>query len=196
MYSPVVDKTLECMCLVAFFGLLRCSEFTVRSVHSVTSFLKINDIVFASDNSMFTLLLRSSKTDPFRRGTKIQFFKNEHLCPVSSMYSFLRTVRCKSFLSNEPLFVDAHNQPFSRDLFISYLREVLNKLGYDENAFCGHSFRKGFASSMSSAGIKDNLIKSLGRWNSSCYSRYISVPASTLHEAQRKTISHNQKSEI
>ena len=122
---------------------------------------------------MFTLLLRSSKTDPFRKGIKILFFKNEHLCPVSSMFSFLRTVRCESFLSDEPLFVDAHNQPFSRDLFISYLRDVLNKLGYDENAFCGHSFRKGFASSMASAGIQDNLIKTLGRWNSSCYTNLV-----------------------
>ena len=176
VYSPVLDKTLECMCLLAFFGLLRCSEFTVRSIKSCTSYLKICDIVFCKDKSMFTFS-----------------FKNDLLCPVSCMYPFLISVRRQPFLSSAPLFVDTYNQPFSRELFISYLRDILNRLGYDKDAFCGHSFRKGFASSMSSAGIQDNLIKTLGRWNSSCYTRYISVPDDTLRDAQRKTIMHNLK---
>ena len=140
------------MCLVAFYGLLRCSEFTVRSLKAPCSFLKISDVEFSKDKSMFTLFLASSKTDPFRRGSRVQFFENELICPVSCMNSFLKSYRRKPILSNAPPpFVDMNNQPFSREVFISYLGDILTRLGYNKDAFCSHSFRKGSASAMAAA---------------------------------------------
>ena len=139
------------MCLIAFYGFLRSSEFTVRSLKAPCFFLKISDVEFSEDKSMVTLFLASSKTDPFRRGTRIQFFKNELICPVSCMNSFLKSYRRKPILSNAPLFVDMNNQPFSRGVFISYLGDILTRLGYNKDAFCGHSFRKGSASAMAAA---------------------------------------------
>ena len=152
LHSPAIDKTLECMCLVAFYGLLRCSGFTVRSLKAPYCFLKIIDVEFSKDKSMFTLFLASSKTDPFRKGSRVQFFKNELLCPVSCMNSFLKSYRRKPILSNAPLFVDMNNQSFSREVFISYPRDILTRLGYDKDVFCDHSFRKRSASAMA-AGV-------------------------------------------
>lgn len=186
VFSPVIDLTLECMCLVAFFGFLRCSEFTVRSLSCLTPCLRIRDIKFSSDNSMFILTLTSSKADPFRQGVEISFFPNNRCCPVSCMLKYLNELRRDSNNSNAPLFVDSQQRPFSRELFLSYLRDILLRLGYKPSDYSGHSFRIGAASSAAAAGVEDHLIKTLGRWNSSCYVRYIRVSRQTLHNAQSR----------
>lgn len=87
VFSPNIDKTLECMSLLAYYGFLRCSEFTVRSANSCT-FLRICDISFSHDNSMFILTLNSSKTDPFRKGVQIPYFKKKQFMS-SSLHAFL-----------------------------------------------------------------------------------------------------------
>jgi hypothetical protein len=48
-----------------------------------------------------------------------------------------------------PLFLDSEfgNSPMSRDHFISWLRQLLLRLGYNDNQFSGHSFRIGAATS-------------------------------------------------
>ena len=185
-YSPVIDKTLECMCLLAFYGFLRCGEFTVRNVNSAQQFLRVRDVQLASNRSMFYLSLQSSKTDPFRYGVQIPFFKTSSLCPVTCMISYLTCTRRESLSSSSPLFVDTFQRPFSRDLFISYLRDILQQLGYKDWNYGGHSFRIGAATTAASVGIEDHLIKTLGRWNSSCYIRYIRVPKANLQIAQEK----------
>lgn len=186
MFSPVMDLTLECMCVVAFFGFLRCSEFTVRSLSCLSPCLRIRDIKFSSDNSMFILTLTSSKADPFRQGVEISFFPNDMCCPVSCMLKYLNEIRREPKNSNTPLFLDSQHRPFSRELFLSYLREILFRLGYRPSDYSGHSFRIGAASSAAAAGVEDHLIKTLGRWNSSCYVRYIRVSRQTLHNAQNR----------
>lgn len=186
VFSPYMDKTLECMCLLAFYGFLRCAEFTVNSLASSGSFLRICDVTFSDDKSMFTLSLRSSKTDPFRKGVQILYFRKNLLCPVSSMLSFIYSYRKQTLGSEAPLFVDDRNQPFSRHLFVTYLRDLLGRLGYKETDYCGHSFRIGAATTAAAAGIEDHLIQTLGRWNSSCYMRYIRVSRNVVQEAQRK----------
>lgn len=189
LFSPVMDITLQCMCLLAFYGFLRCSEFTVRSLKAPFQFLRIRDISFSEDKSMFTLFLASSKTDPFKTGTSILYYSNDNLCPVTSMYTYITKYRKQPLDSGAPLFLDFKKQPFSREVFITYLRDILSRLGYQESNYCGHSFRIGAATSAAAAGIEDHLIKTLGRWNSSCYARYIRTPRSTIKEAQKKLYS-------
>ena len=184
--SQNTDKTLECMCLLAYYGFLRCSEFTVQSLNSSCSFLRICDISFSNDNAMFILILNSSKTDPFRKGVQIPYFKKSNLCPVACMLSYIHSCRKIPLQSESPLFVDNFNQPFSRQQFIMYLREILRRLGYKENDYCSHPFRIGAASTAAAAGIEDYLIKVLGRWNSSCYERYIRVAKSSIEDAQNR----------
>lgn len=185
VFSPTLDVTLECMCLLAFFGFLRCSEFTVRSITNQSQCLRIRDITFSPDNSMFILNLAASKTDPFRNGVQILFFKNDKCCPVTCMLKYLYEIRSSKDI-NAPLFMDSMHRPFSREVFLSYLRDILTRLGYRSSEYSGHSFRIGAATSAAAAGIEDHLVKTLGRWNSSCYTRYIRVSRYTLQEAQRK----------
>ena len=71
--------------------------------------LHIRDVTISEDKSIFTLFLRSSKTDPFRQGVAISFFANKFLCPVSCMWYYLVNIRKKPLWSDAPLFVDDKN---------------------------------------------------------------------------------------
>ena len=84
----------------------------------------------------------------------------------------------------DPLFLFSPNVPLTRSLFISHLRVVLSRLGFNPYHYSGHSFRLGAATSAASAHIPDHLIKILGRWSSDCYQRYIKTPKAMLMEAQ------------
>ncbi len=56
VFTPYIDLTLQCMCSLAYFGFLRCGEFTIKSRDDrLYTYLRCKDVSFASDHSMFTL---------------------------------------------------------------------------------------------------------------------------------------------
>ena len=98
------------------------------------------------------------------------------------------TIRKEALLSEAPLFVDDQNCPCLRELIISYSRLVLGRFGYppDKYRYCAHSFRTGAASTAAAVGTEDHMIKTLGRWNSSCYLRYIHVDQNLIKQAHQR----------
>ena len=66
------------------------------------------------------------------------------------------------------------------------LRQLLIRLGYNENKFCGHSFRIGASTSADAAGVEDHVIQTLGRWFSDCYLRYIRTDKNVICKVQEK----------
>jgi len=188
VFSPHIDSTLRCMCTLAFFGFLRCGEFTVKNCSHgvVVTALQVCHVRFSPDKSMFVLTLPASKTDPFRLGVDIPIYANNTLCPVHCMDIHLGMLKSRvpHVNASHPLFIDGNGQAFSRDLFISYLRQLLCRLGLQDQLYSGHSFRIGAATSAAAAGIDDHLIQTLGRWSSKCYTRYIQVAPTTIETAQ------------
>ena len=66
--------------------------------------------------------------------------------------------------------------------------------GLDETLYASHSFRIGAATAAGSAGLPTWLIKTLGRWSSDCYERYIRTPRDVLVSVTSKLIANtNQK---
>lgn len=188
IFNPTLDFTLQCMFLIAFYGFLRCGEFTVRS--TVEDYLTIGHITFAEDLSHLSLLLPTSKTDPFRQGVVIPIYRKHKWCPVSFVkrYFNLRTNSVRGGERSAPLFVENmwELKPFSRDRFLEYLQQVLTRAGFDASKYSGHSFRGGAASTAAANNVEDHLIKTLGRWSSSCYTRYIKVQPDILRNAQNR----------
>ena len=70
--------------------------------------------------------------------------------------------------------------PLSRESLVQKVREALVPSGVDVAAHSGHSFRIGAASTAAAVGIEDFLIKTLGRWESAAYLRYVKVSRSSL----------------
>ena len=90
--------------------------------------------------------------------------------------------------SFSPLFVDSDLTVLTRNRFIGYVHHLLSRLGTDVSRYNGHSFRIGAATS-AAAGVEDHLIQLLGRWSSTCYTRYIHTSEEALKKAQQKMIS-------
>ena len=121
------------------------------------------------------LYLRTSKTDPFRKGVVIRLFKiNEDtkFCPYSTLKAFCVQRNTKFNLlcaPNEPLLLTEMGDALSRAFFIADLHNLLNRLGFSTQGFSTqgfspHSFSVGAASSSCHARLEDHLIQTLRRW--------------------------------
>ena len=85
------------------------------------------------------------------------------LCPVAAVVAYL----CIRGMKPGPLFMFSDGR---------YLEES----GIDYKLYCSHSFRIGAATTAAAQGIEDSVIKTLGRWESAAYLRYVKIPRSQL----------------
>lgn len=188
VYGNYLDHLLEAVFCLAFFGFLRCGEFTTPTrFFDASQHLCFCDLTALPSGkpSEMHLFLKTSKTDPYRLGCTLVFHKTDSfLCPVTSLWNYLTLRYTHAPSSQEPLFLMPDSSPLTRTVFIHYLRELLQRLCYNPLLYAGHSFRKGAATSAAQAHIPDHLMKVLGRWSSDCYQRYITTPPSLIKEAQ------------
>ena len=181
---------------LAFFGFLRCSEFTCNSPFDPEYHLSRTGIIFYPNilnAEHFDVIIKRSKTDPFRRGCRLTIGSSlNEFCPVRAMkIYFLQT---PSIPESRPLFQFESGAPLTRATLTSHLRSLLQQQGLDETLYASHSFRIGAATAAGSAGLPTWLIKTIGRWSSDCYERYIRTPRDVLVPVTSKLISNtNQK---
>ncbi|XP_069130780.1 uncharacterized protein [Argopecten irradians] len=183
------DPMMETVCVVAFFGFLRCGEFTVSGAFDPSIHLCINDLVVMKDCILLTL--KTSKTDPFRKGVVIRLFSTNHsVCPYNMCVKYMAYRSRMQALPqpHDPLFVNNMGQVLTRSMFIALLKHTLECLNLDSSAYNGHSFRIGAATSASSVRMEDHMIKTLGRWSSDAYCRYIRTSVDTIKAAQRSMV--------
>ena len=118
------------------------------------------------------LHIKESKTDPFRLGVDLFLSRPHHsVCPVKALEKYM--ARSRSRASDLTLFSHADGSFLTSLRLTSMLRSLLHQLGFNEDQNTGHSFRIGAATTAAAAGLPDWLIKTLGRWSSDCYQRYI-----------------------
>ncbi|XP_033736948.1 uncharacterized protein LOC117325109 [Pecten maximus] len=181
------DLMLETACTIAFFGFLRCGEFTVKGHFDPSIDLCINDLVLSTECALLTL--KQSKTDPFREGITIKLFSTgKSICPYDICCKFLKQRMESGPSASDPLFVNDQGLILTRTLFISKFRHALECVGINSNKYNGHSFRIGAATTAAQANIEDHMIKTLGRWSSDAYCRYIRTSTSSIKNAQRSLI--------
>ncbi|XP_069141368.1 uncharacterized protein [Argopecten irradians] len=58
VFSPVTDLLLQCMCQTAFFGFMRCGEFTRDSRGFCSEGLKMNDVIFFKRSIIFLYIFK------------------------------------------------------------------------------------------------------------------------------------------
>ena len=106
MFSHFTNVMLETVFVVAFFGFFRCGELTVLKTFDSDINLSFEDVHIKDGNSVL-ILLKKSKTDPFRSGVTIHLFQTGHIiCPVSSVIRYI-SLRGQFFkLPPKPFFVN------------------------------------------------------------------------------------------
>ena len=188
LYGPYVDILLKAMFTLAFFGFLRCGEFTSCTDQFDPSVgLTLQDLEFLpSPSSAFSLHLKASKTDQDRKGISIDICATyNEVCPVNAMRQYIRVRKqlCKDIA--RPLFLLPGGMPVTRRLFVQWLDGVQDVLNLPKHSLKPHSFRIGAATAAAQAGVPDHLIKTLGRWSSNCYQIYIRTPLSVIQRAHK-----------
>ena len=173
---------------LAFFGFMRLGELTCNSRYSLETHLSPSDVRFlptSSNPHYMSIQVKISKTDPFRIGHTLLLGKtNQSLCPVNAMKTYL------GFRTNTPgpLFQYQSGTPLTKDALTSETRSLLAMSGLNPAHYAGHSYRIGAATAAASVGLPPWLIKTLGRWSSDCYERYIRCPDSLLSDVSNKLV--------
>ena len=172
---------------LAFFGFLRCSEFTYQGVNKYCSRFDLGTesgsfvpSLASPQHMVITLLL--SKADPFRADQSLLIARaDSSLCAVTAMQHYYQFVAPPP----GPLFIFRSGRLLTRATSTSLLRDAARHAGLPFHSLKGHtcSFRIGAASSAAAAGLPDWLIKVMGRWSSDCYQLYIRTPKQVLLSA-------------
>lgn len=184
-YTSFFKRMLHTAFCVAFYGFLRAGEFTYTGMFDPSSHLCVGDIIFNECEHYAILHLKSSKTDPGRKGVSIRLFRNNlTVCPYQALMEYVKIRTIHGAVATDPLFVIDSGTPLTRSVFITALKDTLTLANIDSSQYSGHSFRSGAATSAAKARLEDHLIKTLGRWQSDSYVRYIKTPISCLRDAQ------------
>ena len=159
-------------CTLAFFGFLQSSEYVVPSTKTYDKAVTLSpkDIVMRKNTIQVTI--KASKTDPFRVGMSIFITATGYpICPLQALEKYLYYCKCRK----GPLFQFSNGHYLTRQALASIVKKGLASYGISPSAYSTHSFHIGAASTAAAAGIPDSLIKSLGRWRSDCYQRYLRI---------------------
>ena len=112
---------------------------------------------------------------------------NQSICPVNAMKHYLT----RRGITPGPLFIFASGRPLTKDALTAETRQFLSHLGCQASDYAGHSYRIGAATAAASAGLPPWLVKTLGRWSSDCYDRYIQCPQAVLSGVALKLLQNS-----
>lgn len=187
LFTSHINKMLEAVLLMAFYRFMRCGEFTTRSLSfNPLHHLCFSDLQLESDH--FTIYLKHSKTDRMNKGTSVVIAKNNSaFCPVASMLSYLKTRPAPA--PSDRLFVVDGSRPMTRFWFSARLRELRSNCGLSPEVYTAHSLRIGAATTAALL-VPTPSLKSLGRWSSAAYVRYIRFNKNEILQAQKIMSAH------
>ena len=163
--------------LLAFFGFLRCSEYTRTSLNRGFC-LRRKDVKVNNDHIKVTL--RKTKSNQFSSSIVRIYGNGTEICPLSAMNEYLNSRNLKK---SSPLFWKG-SSPLTYSSFNAILKQLLTAVGLNPSQYSSHSLRSGAATTAANRGIPSWLIQNLGRWHSDCYKIYVKNPVNAIRKAQ------------
>ncbi|XP_040275850.1 uncharacterized protein LOC120991027 [Bufo bufo] len=176
-FGPFRSCILKAALYLSFYGFLRPGEFTGTSPHN--SGPALNQLTRSRERFTFTLPV--SKTSQIGPPVHIGYFPTSNSwCPVAVLNGLLTTLGNRAPAS--PL-LPFPSRPLTSSQFVKHIRSLASGFGFNPQAITGHSFRIGAASAASKHGVPAHIIRKMGRWKSSCFSRYIPHPKAEIAAA-------------
>lgn len=166
-YETALFQAVFC---VAFFGLFRIGELAATFQNGCRP-IQFSDVICNDKDKLITLLLRSSKTNQHGPPSpiRIKCIKRALVCPVCQLHKFM----ARRPSTGGMLFCHANGKELTCYQFAAVLKKCINQLPDHPGHIRSHSFRIGGATYFASLGYSEEQIKSLGRWRSDVYKRYI-----------------------
>lgn len=166
---------------LAFYGFLRGGELTCpfTTQFNPARHLSTQDITISDKALTFTI--KTSKTDQLGKSvTRTIPATKSSTCPVKAMQQYLQLQAQRGY---GPLFIWHSGHYLTREALSHILKELVRAASLNPSSFSSHSFRIGAATTAAATGLPDWLLRSLGRWKSDTYLRYIRTPSAPLEEA-------------
>ena len=165
-------------------------EFTATSSNFFDPLkdLLLSDVPLDSRTSplLIQVSIKQSKGDQFRKGAWIYLGKTGHaVCPVRALVQYLS----RRGGTPGPLFLFSKGKWLTRHAFSKALDKALEELQMDLSQFNTHSFRIGTATSAKQVGTSDSHVKTLGRWKSDAYQKYVRLSPQDLTKLSRSLAS-------
>jgi len=123
------NTTLWAMCCLAFFGFLRVSKLTIptEGLYDSSHHLSLEDITVDSKRKpcVLQLLLKQSKTDPFKQGAKVYLgATGSTICPIMAVLLYL----AKRSSQSSPLSITKEGKGWTSVMFRGALKSLLGDL--------------------------------------------------------------------
>ena len=133
--------------LLAFFGFLRVSEFTIPSRSKFNPHSHPTKGSISLKRKYYAFTIKVSKTDQLRQGQVYILRSHERFCPYSAMQKYLDHFPHSRALRAQPLFTFRDGSPLTRHSCLKYLHRFLHKAGCIPQDINTHNFRIGAATS-------------------------------------------------
>ena len=198
--SELVARNIAAATCLAWFGLLRGSEYTTdthvpfnRQIHACRGDVKFFPNIQDPQYIQFTV--KNCKTDNIdRHGFVTTVYRNTKLDSSGHISKTCAVMRLRHLFLTDPLpesdplfrFNDPINhgartpasiRPRPRDSSHRTMTKLFSKLlvlnGYNDQNISSHSFRRGGATALFRTGATEFMVMQAGRWQSSCWKLYV-----------------------
>ena len=186
--------------VVAFFFLLRISEFAARDqYHMETYILLRSDVTFLCKGKLCAwshpgvdaveLFIRGSKTDQKKQGCRRiqQASGDPTLCPVKCMVEWFALTEGSAIPSSAPLFSIPKGRRglewsvLTREAVTLLVKGVATEFGMDKDLVGTHSIRISGATALLLAGVPPEVVQIIGRWASNAFIGYTRYQAELMN---------------
>ena len=163
--NPITTLAFQTLCCVMFFGLFRVSELLGDKRLGIP-YIAWKDLEIFEDRIIINL--QSYKHS--REAAKVILEKQlkRSICPIRKLNKLFTFSRSKDYA----VFRSEKGKPITKNTFASMLRKCSLTAGFDK-PFLSHCFRIGGATEAAKQGKSEIQIKSLGRWKSNAYNKYV-----------------------
>lgn len=167
----------QAMCLFAFYTFARVGEITASASGTTIYLHQVSKLVNDNQEAVaFKVTFLNYKHNYNKSPFSLTISRQTTCCPVQHFLAYLQA----RGNTPGPLFQMPNGSPVPRAVFTEKLSTALKFCGLDPTRYKGHSFRIGAATHAAEKGMSDAQIRTMGRWKSNAFLKYIRLQSMSI----------------